>query len=415
MDFHDPRKAVDLLRQHLASHDQSLYFLFGAGTSSSINIAPPSKPGEKQRFEPLVPAVQLLTSRCANQANAKGKKFESAWKAAVEECLEERKDPNVENILSKIRAKIGAMGAADVSLGLSREDLKAIEKTICETIIREVSPEEKSIPEYTPHDKFAAWAKRANRKVPLEIFTTNYDVLLERALERLSVPIFDGFIGSHQHYFFPECFESEGAMPPREWLRIWKLHGSINWTVDSSTARKRIRKSSAPGDGGLILPSYLKYEESRKLPYQALMERLGKVLAKQSALLVTCGFSFGDQHINSLILESLDRNSHAHVICLNFDEMAADSPIAKLALERTNFLAIARNSAVISRKWGEWRLSAPIDFKTAPFMDVAFDSNAEVETSKQSLTGSMRLGDFVQFCKFLESMEMPGEIVHEQS
>lgn len=39
MNAHDPQKVVEDLRNHLATHDRPLAFLFGAGTSYSINIA----------------------------------------------------------------------------------------------------------------------------------------------------------------------------------------------------------------------------------------------------------------------------------------------------------------------------------------------------------------------------------------
>ncbi len=40
---HDPRQVSEDLRNHLAMHDRRLSFLFGAGTSSAVNIAPEIK------------------------------------------------------------------------------------------------------------------------------------------------------------------------------------------------------------------------------------------------------------------------------------------------------------------------------------------------------------------------------------
>lgn len=47
----------------------------------------------------------------------------------------------------------------------------------------------------------------AQRKFPIEIFTTNYDYLFEIALENHFVPYFDGFIGSFQPFFFSSALE----------------------------------------------------------------------------------------------------------------------------------------------------------------------------------------------------------------
>jgi hypothetical protein len=43
---------------------------------------------------------------------------------------------------------------------------------------------------------FAAWAARTNYLTPLEVFTVNYDLLIEEAFEEFLVPYFDGFVGT---------------------------------------------------------------------------------------------------------------------------------------------------------------------------------------------------------------------------
>jgi hypothetical protein len=65
MPIHDPRQFIEEMRDHLAAHDKPLAFLFGAGTSAAINMAPPPKPGEKPSFKPLIPAINGLTEYCA--------------------------------------------------------------------------------------------------------------------------------------------------------------------------------------------------------------------------------------------------------------------------------------------------------------------------------------------------------------
>ena len=63
-----------------------------------------------------------------------------------------------------------------------------------------------------------------------EIYTTNYDMLFEMALEANYTPYFDGFTGSYEPFFSPESIETF----PREedftsrWIRLWKIHGSLN-------------------------------------------------------------------------------------------------------------------------------------------------------------------------------------------
>ncbi len=65
MSNHDPRQVAENLRGHLAPHDRRLSFLFGAGTSSAVNIAPESPAGETPKYEPLIPGIDGLTEACS--------------------------------------------------------------------------------------------------------------------------------------------------------------------------------------------------------------------------------------------------------------------------------------------------------------------------------------------------------------
>ena len=84
------------------------------------------------------------------------------------------------------------------------------------------------------------------------------------------------------------------------WARLWKIHGSINWWM---TAKKKIRRSrdaSRWASNCLIYPSHLKYDQSRQMPYFAMLDRLRVFLRSDQCVLLTCGYSFGDEHINAV-------------------------------------------------------------------------------------------------------------------
>ena len=404
MTTHDPKKQLEDLRDHLARHDRPLSFLFGAGTSSSVNVAPAPAPGQKATHEPLIPAVAKLTEICERSTREKGDEYGKAWDAVVRECEATVTKPNIEDILSKTRQKIDAIGPDDVLLGLNAGKLMAFEKTICETIAEVASPDPNSIPEKLPHDAFASWLKHATRTNAVEIFTMNYDLLLEIALEGSRIPIFDGFIGAHQPLFVPECLERKELLPSKSWVRLWKIHGSINWQRAKRRGSQQIIRTQPVSTGEMILPSHRKYDESRKQPYVSLLNRLGKILDQEDSLLITCGFSFSDEHINSVILTSLEGSLRSHVISLQFGELSEASPIVKYALQRKNLLVLARNGAVIRSEWAFWKLLQPVDNASSAFMDVAFDSKAAVDSADDGLEGGMRLGDFNRFCRFLLTM-----------
>ena len=119
-------------------------------------------------------------------------------------CLQEKEDgkqePNIEDILSRVRGLRDYAGAGDVR-GLNKTILDKLEKKICDAIVECVS---KVLPnKSTPYHHLTAWIGAIDRSESVQIFTTNYDLLIEQALEDLRIPFFDGFVGSRQPFFDP--------------------------------------------------------------------------------------------------------------------------------------------------------------------------------------------------------------------
>jgi len=80
MTNHDPKQVFEDVRSHLAAHDRRLTFLFGAGTSSAVNIAPAPCAGEKPKHESLIPGIDGLTEICGTAVGAMGDTQAAAWK-----------------------------------------------------------------------------------------------------------------------------------------------------------------------------------------------------------------------------------------------------------------------------------------------------------------------------------------------
>ena len=165
------------------------------------------------------------------------------------------------------------------------------------------------------HVDFAEWIDRADRKYGIEIFTTNYDYFFELGMEEKNIPYYDGFSGSYKPFFHSEsvddlCFLSKQT-------KLWKLHGSLGWHLDIENKNEKVwRKDTPDCDDILIYPSTLKYADSKKQPYIALMDRLTNFLKEPDTILIVCGYSFSDEHINERILTALKSNTSAHVYVL---------------------------------------------------------------------------------------------------
>ena len=142
---------------------------------------------------------------------------------------------------------------------------------------------------------------------------------------------FDGFVGTHQPFFYPECLDDDDLLPTAKWVRLWKLHGSVSWRLEGEVGgeRKRILRGQPSESGEMILPSHRKYDQSRKQPYMAYMDRLSRTLNSEHALIVAIGYGFGDEHINSILYGSLDNRNTANVIALQFEELKEGEEIVQ--------------------------------------------------------------------------------------
>jgi hypothetical protein len=348
--------------------------------------------------------MEELSKRCEQVVATMGQTFITAWEQLKAECAEAGHAFNVETALSRVCGKTESMGLGDTSLGLSRDQLIELDEVIRKKIGQEAHLEEATIPDALPHDAFAQWARQAARTRPVEVFTTNYDILFERSLEIARVPVFDGFTGSYRPFFNAEYVDNDDRLPGPETLRLWKLHGSVNWEELALPSGRRVVRGEQTDSGKMILPTHRKYDESRRQPYVALMGRLARVLSRDGAMLFCAGFSFGDQHINATMFEALDNHPSSHVVALCFSPISEKDAVVKAALQRRNLMVLGPNAAVIGGVYGDWRLTQPVEAKTSTFMDTLFDSDGAPEPEQASLTGKMRVGDFNRFAQFLAAL-----------
>ncbi|HEY4942388.1 MAG TPA: SIR2 family protein [Rhizomicrobium sp.] len=416
MGTHNPRQVLETLRDHLTQPETHIAFLFGAGTSSAVRIrvplpnkddGSPNDPAFEERA--LIPNVAELTAICNREIRkldpeGEAKRFASALELVEGEAQPTGRTANIEDILSCVRRKLHAIGNNDRLVGLSRDDLELLEATIRRTIAAQVNPDKSNFPERLPHEDLVRWIARMPRQHPVEIFTTNYDVLLETALEAERVSAFDGFVGCNRPFFCHESLVRPESAPGAAWARLWKVHGSINWQIDTVRGHKRVVRTQPNNEGEMIMPSHHKYDESRKQPYSAFLDRLTRVLERDDTILITCGYSFSDEHINAILFDSLEAKQRPHIIALQYADPEQTNVIVERAARFLNFMVLARRSAIIGGKTGDWALA---DNSAVPFLDGAFTLDVTPDGEQPSLKGEFLLGDFVKFSQFLASLTGP--------
>ena len=346
---HDAIRHLKYLRQSLAQNNESIGFFLSAGCPLSVQMPE----GEW----PLIPDVAKL-SEFVNETL----KNDPNYVVLLEELDKAGKNKNnIEETLSFVRSLRDVAQGSDVR-GLSATTLQALEDQICKTIVSKLDVE---LPTgETPYNRLCKWIKSIDRKVAIEIFTTNYDLLMEQAFEREAVPYFDGFVGSRKSFFDLRAVEDNQI--PHHWSRLWKIHGSINWVQEVVGKNKQVHRSSEVRleAAHLIYPSHLKYEESRKMPYLALMDQLNRFIRRKSSFLILCGYSFNDRHVNDTIVNALTANPTAMVLGLLFGEFestglggdAVESyPDAyKLAKAQHNLHIWTFDKAIIGTTLGIW-------------------------------------------------------------
>ena len=142
----------------------------------------------------------------------------------------------------------------------------------------------------------------------MDYLVLNYDTIIEDSLAMARIPFADGLSGGATAWWDTNAFDADGVS-----ARVIKLHGSINWNqLPDDPLPKRIGPSiELVGQEDiplLIWPSSTKYQEAQLDPFAQLLNRARIALRPKSGsqrLLVICGYSFGDRHVNLEIDRSL--------------------------------------------------------------------------------------------------------------
>lgn len=162
----------------------------------------------------------------------------------------------------------------------------------------------------------------------VNLFTTNYDLFHEKALENSRYVYTDGFVNGLSCVFSDREFHrrpidledrfKEKLEPINPFFRLYKLHGSINWKnedgkivriseTESKQKRKKTRQGKEEFARMLISPMSSKYALTQNIPYSDLFREFVNCLAQPNSVLFTSGFSYGDSHISNLIEDALGR------------------------------------------------------------------------------------------------------------
>lgn len=177
------------------------------------------------------------------------------------------------------------------------------------------------------------------------IFTTNYDLYSESALDKLGIHYANGFSGGIKKFFNPTIFNYALAermdLSHNKWsvidnfFYLYKLHGSINWIEDADESKifkvREIQEATLENlltlKTIMIHPTPLKQNASLGSPYADLFREFQKKLMQNNNILITLGYSFSDEHINNIIYQAFTIPSFRLIV---FGNPSVSSEIKKL-------------------------------------------------------------------------------------
>lgn len=376
---HNPDQYMAALRTLIAQSRKRIAVLVGAGAPAGMI--------KDDGTKPLIPAVAGLTSQILKTIGDK-------YSVQIDGLKADAGAQDIETLLSRIRSLSTVIGSTKVH-GLDGDGYREMAETICGEIGKIVNVR---LPQaMSPYSELVSWITGASRTHPVEVFTTNYDLLFEEAFERAQAPYFDGFSGSREAFFDPASV-SEDRLSPR-WSKLWKLHGSLGWKAND---RGEVIRTGQTDATHLIFPEHLKYDQTQKAPYAALLDRLRTFLATEDTLLVSIGFSYADAHITARISEALAANPASSVFAFQYQTLDKEVCAVDLATKRSNFSVYARDKAVINGVAAPW--SAPGDLPTKDWGPIR---NSYWRPSTSGGAAEFQLGAIDAFARFFANSRSP--------
>lgn len=384
--IHNPDRFMVDLRQILSQGRKRIGLLIGAGAPTALKIN--AEGNLSNDGQPIIPDVAGLTTKVVNDLVQKDKDI------ILKLTTDLGGTPNIEGILTKIRKLSLAIGNETV-YGLNGTEYEKLAERICEKIGAIVGP---SLPlEPNPYSELVSWIGGTHREHAVEIFTPNYDLLLEEAFERKRLPFYDGFSGSHLPFFDSVSIESDEI--PTSWSKLWKLHGSLGWELNGNNVIRTGDKSAT----ALIFPDHLKFDHIARQPYSSLFERLKNFLNTPDTLLICSGFSFFDAHIRAILDEALFHNKHTSILAFQYRSLNEETLAVDLAMDRPNLSVYAKDGAVIFGVKGKWQPGQPPTDEWTNIRKTFWDSS----------NSSFVLGDFSKLSRFF-SLAQATDIINSK-
>jgi hypothetical protein len=181
----------------------------------------------------------------------------------------------------------------------------------------------------------APFSTREAGRDRLNLYTTNYDRLLEYSADLMGLRLIDRFVGTLQPRFSSSRLDIDMTYSPpglrgeprylEGVIRYSKLHGSLDWRYSNGeVVRAPLAFGSSdaipdkPSEAVAIYPNPAKDVETLAYPYAELFRDFAASICRPNSVLFTYGYGFGDSHINRIIADML-RIPSTHLVIISRD------------------------------------------------------------------------------------------------
>lgn len=182
-----------------------------------------------------------------------------------------------------------------------------------------------------------SFASRNATRERLNLFTVNYDRILEFGAELAGLHMIDRFVGSVSPIFRSSRlnidihYNPPGIRGEPRYLEgvvnFTKLHGSLDWIESDGIVRRFALPYGADDisiysndDASLMIyPNSSKDRETVEYPYVELFRDFASAIIRPNSTVVTYGYSFGDDHINRILSDMLTIPS-THLVIIAYDD-----------------------------------------------------------------------------------------------
>lgn len=276
----------------------------------------------------------------------------------IEEYFGKGKDPSYEDLFNCLQADRFIKQNKGESIDSIAASIRKMQEWLfnnCNTekmTLNKTYQEDKKLQKNKYHYHEALIKKllqRPNNLKRASLFTTNYDMAFDLALDNLGIHYINGFMGVHNRCFRPEVYDYDLYYPGQsvtgkvhraeKVLKYYKMHGSLSWLATEPSCSNTYGIKEIPLNDEfkvnndkelMIYPCTSKKSFTLDLPYSELFRQFSQAINQPQSVLICLGYSFYDEHINDIITQALTIPSFTLIIANYMPKAESESPIKAL-------------------------------------------------------------------------------------